>query len=152
MAKEKTAYQRWYERNKDSVNEARRKKYKSDAEYREEVKRSSSASYRSKPFVSKSGQTKEKPVVSGGTVVSYSISEAAEMVGRSISTIRLWESRGWIPAPTIVSLQRFYTDVQINLMRELLPVVSHYRLDRSPNKEAVLSAAVESVKSRWAIT
>ena len=152
MADGKTAYQRWYERNKDSMNEARRKKYKTDKAYREEVKRGSSATYRSKPFVSKAGLTKEKPVTSGGTAVSYSISEAAEFIGRSVPTIRLWEARGWIPAPTIVSLQRFYTEVQINLMRELLPVVSNYRRDRSPNKEATLSSAVESVKSRWSLT
>lgn len=149
MPTEKTAYQRWYERNKDAINESRRRKYHSDTAYREEVKRSSSVAYRAKPFVSKAGMTKEKPTVSGGTVVSYSISEAAQAIGRSVSTIRLWESRGWIPTPSIVAMQRFYTATQIGLMKELLPAVASYRIDRSPTRNTTILKAVNSIKERW---
>lgn len=148
MAKEKTSFQRWYERNKDSINSSRREKYKADPEFREQAKRSTSAAYRAKPFVSKAGASKVK-TVQGKAVVTCSMSEAAGIIGRSMPTIRLWESRGWIPAPTVDAGKRFYTVHQVSLLSELAGTLDSIRAHSLADREKVLDRVVLSIKSRW---
>lgn len=148
MAKEKTSFQRWYERNKDSINKKRRIKYKADSEYREQAKRSTSAAYRAKPFVSKAGASKVK-MVQGKSVTTCSMSEAASSIGRSMPTIRLWEARGWIPAPTVDAGKRFYTVNQVSLLSELAGTLDSLRTHNLAEREKVLAKVVSSIKARW---
>lgn len=150
MADGKTAFQKWYERNKDLVNSARRKKYHTDPEYRDEVKRSSSAYYRVRPFVSKAGQTRIKEV-SGVVQMTFPIREVADYAGRSVQTIRLWERRGWIPAPSVQAGKRFYTAAQKELLLELSSLLSSRHSMSSIDFVRALDTVVESIKSRWTL-
>lgn len=150
-SEQKTAYQRWYERNKDSLNLIRRKKYHEDPEYRDQVRRLSGVAKKAKPFVSKAGLSRVRPV--GGVFqMTYPMREVASFVGRSVQTLRLWESNGWIPAPTVNAGKRFYTAAQKELLQELASIIDSRGSIPPEEYSAAFDRTVESIKSRWSIT
>lgn len=149
MADQTTAYQRWYAKNRDKINRERREKYQSDPEYRDQAVRASRAARAARPEPSKAGQSRFKDV--GGVVVeTMSISELARFCGRSIQTIRLWESKGFIPEPTVTAGKRFYTHVQCALVRELALVMdSSLSLNRKARSD-VIAGVKAKINALWA--
>lgn len=145
---EVTPFKAWYSKHKKKINADRRAKYRTDEEYRNQVLESARAARVARPAPSKAGQSRFKEV--GGVVVeTIPISELAEYCGKSIQTIRLWESHGLIPAPTVAAGKRFYTLPQRDLVRELSVVMDSSRSLSQAERASALGFVKNKVKALW---
>lgn len=141
-----TAYQRWYAKNKEKFNSARKKKYAEDVAMRDAVV-DRQREYRKTHSVS-GGMHHRK--VGGVEVEVVRIARAAEMIGRSIQVIRIWERIGRIPLPSVTGNHRYYTMAQVKLMSELADLMNHIRYDHGTRLEAV-AKKVAYIKTNWSI-
>lgn len=116
-------FKKWYATNREKLNAKRRKRYALDpsardralnyqAEYRQRVER-----------VSTRGQPHFR-TVNGANVQVFRIHGAASMIGCSIEFIRKYELAGVIPKSIFPSTQRYYTQSQINLMKDFYEAMS----------------------------
>ena len=144
----KTGFARWYEENREAHNAARRKRYKSDKAYREEINLKAAEYRRENPAPSRAGLSSMKTV--GGKLVRvYRLGEVAKMIGRSQQTVRKWEAEGYIPKPSITSAHRFYTDHQVKLLSELADLIE---VTWKGNREVfttVVAAKRAEISANW---
>lgn len=145
-----TPFKRWYDKNKKTINSKRKDKYHSDPAARADAVQKQ-REYRAKnPTPSRAGEGRMK-LCGGKLVESFRISEVAESIGRSVQTIRLWERNGLIPAPTVESSYRFYTGIQVVLLRELADVIALNRHEPSAIYDAALEEKRKEIFARWAL-
>lgn len=145
-ARAREAYKKWWKANRAVLNARRAARYHGDAEYRKSAIERQSR-YRKASTARPSDGVKTR-VVNGVRLRVFSISQTSDLVGRSVQTLRLWQSKGWIPEHTMGGVQRFYSDAQVQLMIELAGVLDlHY-----PTKAERMQAVEEKVKdvaTRW---
>lgn len=116
-----TAFDRWYEREGDKLNESRRSRYQSDPEYRKRAIERSREYRRNGP---KNGPRKEYRLQNGKKIRVYRISEAAKKAKTNPTAIRRWETAGVIPDVRESEFNgsnsiRYYTTDQIKIIREV---------------------------------
>lgn len=143
----KSAYRKWYDKNRETHNERRRQAYASDPKLREkalEKQREYRATERGN-----NGDGKHFRKVGNKKVEVFRIGTVAEIVGRDIQVLRLWEKKGRIPKPTIKSAQRFYTQRQVDLIQEFVQLMDEVRYQRNTREEA-LSKKTAEIKAQWA--
>lgn len=148
--KTKSAFSKWYEQHREGLNSARRLRYQNDPEYRGEVLRTQRERRQASPVPSRAGASRYKEV-GGSTVYTYRISEVAEMVGKTVQTIRLWEAQGYIPKPTIPSEKRFYTKHQASLIVELSAVLDIKRRVPMSDRGDPLRQVLTKITSQWSL-
>lgn len=129
MATKQSAYQKWYEANKDEFNRRRRARYKKDPAVQAAAIKQA-AKYR-KENPRQPSEPKHYRTVNGNSVEVFRIGAASEMVGRSEQMIRIWERDGKIPRPTVKSKHRYYTMSQVKLMREFSELMDQIRYDQT---------------------
>jgi hypothetical protein len=140
-------FKRWYEENKTSISERRKRIYQADPELRAEI-RAKQREYRQKhPPESRAGAPRYKEV-NGRSVQVFRIGEAAALVGRDEQTLRIWEERGVIPRVTVPGVHRNYTVTQVNLMKELVEVIDKHRYERETLQVETQSKSDE-IYQKW---
>ena len=118
-------YQKYYEDNKDDINDKRRRRYESDEDYRSRVLKHSQT-YRDKkrkePGVRmpRYSQVKEYDTGDGGTIHLFSVGAFATFVQRSVQSISHWEKQGLIPKTPFRDSRghRLYTRTMIESVKE----------------------------------
>ena len=125
--KESFRFSVWYEKNGEARNAKRREEYANNPEVRERIKaRNAEARARNRKAVLEERRQqhlfkvtptagwKEEELPGVGKV--YSIGALSALTGRSVKTLRLWESRGEIPDPVHRdrTKNRLYTREQLN--------------------------------------
>jgi hypothetical protein len=135
-------FRRWYERNKDEFNSARKARYNSDPEYRQKVIEYARTSRQR-------AKVRPKPPKK-----FYSISETAERASTTSTAIRYWESKGFFPRPDTGTVRRytlheaelvqfFFTELpRIHLLFQTKEL-SHAQYD------AELEAVANNIKKSW---
>lgn len=144
--KSRTAYQKWYQTNKASFNEKRKKKYHSDPEVREKAISNAKKYRQENPR--QNGEEQHYREVGGKVVEVFRITETANRIGRSVESIRSWEKKGWIPTPSIDSTHRYYTIKQIQLLKDFAEFIDQVRYDREVRALAIKKKSSE-LYSLW---
>ncbi len=115
--KKKWDYSEYYDRNRNDINRKRRERYAKDQAYRDKVVKSA-VEAKSKKVEERGGKVVRE--YEGQEVLGYRIGTAAQMLGKSVPTLRFWESEGLIPKPIFEGFQRVYTVFQVTLMQNLV--------------------------------
>lgn len=110
MAKD-TTFNRWYDRHKEEYNEARRKRYQEDKEYRERMQTSSRESNRAKR------QDRKVITVSPSLVP---LKEVAKIIDRAPACLYRLEEIGVIPETLKIEGVRYFNRRQISLIQDYL--------------------------------
>lgn len=145
--KESKSFKDWYQENKETISSRRKKLYREDPEHREAVKLRQAEYRKTHPPLSRAGRSKFK-IINGIKVEVFRIGETSQRVGRDEQTIRGWEDRGLIPAPTAPGVHRNYTEKQIALMKELADLIDNSRYDKEGLQVAIAAKSIE-IKSNW---
>lgn len=143
----KNTFKKWYEKNKGKLSEKRMARYKEDAAYREKNVARTAKRRENFPEPSRAGESRVKEV-NGKPVEAFRISEVGAMIGIGIQTIRGWEASGIIPTPSVKSVHRFYSTMQITLMKELADLCNQHRYDRA-NRASVIASKSAEVWAKW---
>lgn len=144
-------FKKWYATHKEALSLKRKKKYQSDPAHREAVK-ARQADYRaSHPTPSRAGEARFKQV-NGKTVEVFRIGEVGAMIGRSDQTIRDWEAQEIIPKPTVKSPHRYYTKVQVSLMKGLADLIDVVRHDGNEVLSAAIATKSAEIHKKWKTT
>ncbi len=126
-------YKAWYEQNKERVSEARKRRYETDPAYREKIhdrnlkvrttkKRADLQVKREEDKAKKAeAETPWREVTIGGQVY-LTIGALARVLGKSVKTLRLWESQGILPKTGHRAPRgdRLYTPEEVLDLRERL--------------------------------
>jgi DNA-binding transcriptional MerR regulator len=124
----------WYEDNAERWNNARRSRYENDPEYRERVlaqNRASRDKRKEEDGVDAAAVEKAKKADPGEAWMEFmddagqvwlTIGALARALGKSVKTLRLWETKGWIPEAVqrTPKGERLYTPEQVLSIREKL--------------------------------
>jgi DNA-binding transcriptional MerR regulator len=126
-------FKKWYEKNGDRLNKARRARYKSDPDYRKAVLETNLASRRRRQQAKNEATGVENSarrvdvqnvwrIVEKDGEQFFTISTLGRVLGKSIKTLRVWESKGILPETPHRSAkgERLYTSAQILDIREKL--------------------------------
>lgn len=149
-SREKSAFKAWYEKNKDSLSEQRRRRYQADPEFREAVLARAAQWRRDNPEkVSRVGQAGLKDI-NGRKLECFRMSEACRRIGCSDQSIRDWEASGLIPEPTVQSAHRYYTAAQIELLRDFFEFMTAVRYDKL-NRTRLVAEKSSELRNRWVI-
>ena len=145
---QKSAYRRWYEKNKEQFNAKRRQRYQEDDEYREKALENT-RTYRSEGV--RHPELADTPMYrewNGELIEVFRISTVAEMIGRSVQAIRKWEKNEIIPKPYFGRGHRVYTANQIKLLKKVAAFSDKYRYNRA-KYYAKLEKLVNEVYEKW---
>jgi hypothetical protein len=129
-------FKEWYDKNKNTFNESRRKRYAEDSEYRDRIRNWNKRVHEAKREKALSERNKEKAAVKiklrstapvqreidGQTVVLFPIGVLAKAVGRGVQSLRRYERSGRIPKTPYKAKNgmRLYTAEQIEKIRAIL--------------------------------
>lgn len=131
MANKPGYFSKYYEENKEDINERRRKRYDEDPEYKERVLRSS-RDYRKRKREEHGGDRRartpryarptEVETGDGGTIELYSVGFAARLLKRNVQTINHWEAAGVLPSTPYRDERgfRFYTIGMIKAIKDAI--------------------------------
>jgi len=108
-------FKSWYEENKAEYNKKRRERYKKDKKYHDKTVAFSQATKAKKAAEKGDRVVREWE---GQEIYVHRIGEVSSEIGKSVFTIRDWESSGAIPKPIFPGAQRVYTDHQLKLLKE----------------------------------
>lgn len=130
----------YYERNKDSISERRKSRYRDDPEYREKVKE------RAKKY-------KEDNPVSRATVFVpdeyvMTLVEAATQLEINISTLRDWIKLEMLPQPAKYGTVYYLTEQQFKLVEQMADFVKTYGA-RSARQSTQFAELKEYIAANW---
>ncbi len=134
------AFKDWYARNRDKLNRRRRKRYRTDEDYREKQLGST------KRWRKKSAKAKAKLPVPPKTV--FTIGEVAEKLNCEQKTIRTLEKANLIPSTSDGVHHRRFNKRQIALIGKVVAFRKrvHYR---DPDYRPGLKSLSAAVHSQW---
>jgi len=144
--RQRHTFQRWYQKNGGQLNAKRRQRYADDPEYRERAKAVSRVARTRRKERGGVSETTVMRIINGVEVELYRVSAAAEMIGKSPDTIRLWCRKGWIPDGE-TGEHRLYRLHQIKLLKTLALMLEQHRYAK--NYQKVLKACVAHIHKKW---
>lgn len=144
-------FKEWYAKNKERLAEARRARYASDPAYREKCQRLNREA-RDRKYEAEAKEKREEDKAKRAEPVSpwkqveqngktyLTIGALARALGKSVKTLRLWESKGLLPKATTRSQRgdRLYSPELVIEIREKL--LAEGKVDDSAPKERVFSS------------
>lgn len=135
MTGKNRAYSDWYERNKETFNKKRKKRYHSDPEYKATVR-----GYQK-------GTPKEPlPPVEG----LFTLAEAAAQIGKNAACLYAWEREGLVPQAYRRGAQRVYTAHQVELLKKLTTVLVRGKYS-AIKYHSLKQAVIEEIKKEWTL-
>jgi hypothetical protein len=138
LPKKTTAFREWYTKNKEQLSEKRKQRYAQDPEYRERAMEAS-RKYRhdqSTPIVPPS----DAPI---------SFAEAADRIGRHVSTLHEWRRKKLFPKPKHYGGRLWFSEKQVLLLTKLKEVIRVYGNRRGKAKQHQLKEMVASIGANW---
>lgn len=102
-------FHKWYDQKKDALSEARKKRYKTDPEYRKKCI-ANARRYRQR----KAEERQDIP-----PQYKYSSRDAADAVGVTTNDLRAWRLRDHYPTPMTVLGRQYFTETQVALLQRL---------------------------------
>jgi len=141
-----TNYDKWYEKNKDLVADKKRKKYKDDAEYREQIKARARSVYKLKSNVDEDGYLVHTAVHKGATRNFYKMSRLLEESGISRGALATMINNGVIPEVYHSGKQKLFTLTQIRLVGEY---VSARKATTTPESLGILGLVKARILQQW---
>ena len=108
----------WYEKNKEEFNRKRRLRYHTDPKYREDRLQEVKRGYRRNQATNIG---RDRRVLHANGRRFLSIGRLAEVLNRSVQTVREYHYNGVIPDATHVDARgwRLYTTYQVQLLRDV---------------------------------
>lgn len=134
-AKISATYKKWYKKNREEFNRKRAEKYAADPARREAANAYAKEYRERNPAKPANGIRYYE--YQGAKMEVFKIGVVAEMLNKSIQTIRIWEKAGHIPPPSYESSHRAYTMVQINLLEEFGKMMSEVRYNPAKRAEEI---------------
>src|SRR5437763_811710 len=120
----KSTYQKdWYEKNKERLSAKRKKRYAENSAYRQRLVETSRRR--------RSGeQPPPTPPVPADAPISFE--EAADRLGKGLSTLREWRRRQFLPEPTRHNRGLWFSEKQVTLLGKLKEYLEEYGNCRRP--------------------
>ena len=144
--KAKSAYLKWYKANRVVLNRTRRARYSEDTDKRLSIIERQRQYRKDNPPAPPARKT--LPDRRGRVVEVFRMGEMAEIIKRDEQIVRIWEKRGYIPAPSIPSPHRYYTHGQVLLLTEFSDLMRELRYDAEA-RERLMPAKSRDIASRW---
>jgi len=137
-------FQRWYKKNRQSRNEARRRRYEEDKAFRL-AERERVRAYKEKK--APKGPRNTFRDLDGKDVIVVRIGKAAEIAGTTPDTLRHYESEGLVPIPTWDDEpQRLYTKAQCKLMKKMVDL---RRKTRAASTHPTVQKLITEIFDHW---
>lgn len=160
----RSQFQEWYAENGDDLNAKRKERYANDPAYRDQTLRTNQRWRDKRKRANRKEREKQrkaaklKPTestwktvdieVDGVLTPMYTIGALARAIGRGISTVRVWEREGILPATEHRSPKgdRLYSVDQVAKLRKLLKKTGRLKDAKLLQKKRVPEAVVRMVK------
>jgi len=151
MRAQEKKFDRWYQTNRDEHNRKRREQYAKDPARREKARR------QAREYRERTREPREKAgfvrvqVGPDRSVLCWRIGKVADYLGRYTKTLRVWESAGLIPAPTVrFDHRRVYTEEQVSLIAALSRFLKKNRyVTHKSNYQKKLDRIVQKIQEEW---
>lgn len=132
-------YKEWYEKNKQRLSEKKKTLYLTDKEYRESaIKRSTEQRQKRKVELFSDGYT-------------ISLSQAADMIGVTVWTLREWRKKYYFPEPKHKGNRVWFHPQQIPLLEKLQHFFYQNGVRTSKEIRPKLEALIQEIASQWEI-
>lgn len=117
----KNYWKLYYERNKERLSEKKRQRYKTDASYREALKKSAklrATLYKASKRLAKTDKIK---TIYGLEEPYFSLKAMSRFVGLDYTILRKWQSTGFVPQPIYFKGKRgIYSESQARYLRDFI--------------------------------
>jgi len=133
----KSAYEKWYQKNKQRLSDKRKKQYAENAEYRQRALEASRR-YRS---------GERTPRVPANAPIS--LAQAAERLDVGASTLREWRRMKYFPEPKHHNRALWFTEKQVSLLKSLRDFFQKYRMRHPKVKEQRLREVRAFICANW---
>lgn len=141
------AWRNWYAKHRDEHNLKRREQYAQDEEKRKAILERQQKARRERPKPESDGRQYRN--VGGRVVQVFRVGEVAQAIGKDVQSIRIWERAEKIPKPTIPGGHRYYTEGQLELIKQFSDLMTELRYDPL-RREKEVSALCAAIKAQWA--
>lgn len=104
-----TAFKRWYEANKESLAERRKRRYHENEKYRKEL-------------LAKSAESRKQRRMEALNLPPQYVhthSDVSEKLGIDPERLRFWLRKNYYPTPFSLNKRNFFTEGQLNLLSSL---------------------------------
>jgi len=108
LRKKESGFRKWYQENKERLWEKRRQRYAQDAEYREHALEAS-----------KKRRRGERSLTTPPEEALLSFAQAAERIGRHVSTLHEWRRKKLFPEPKRHNGRLWLSERQVCLLKDL---------------------------------
>lgn len=132
----------WYAENKDGLNAAKKKRYKNDPAYKEAAKNRVHEQYREAHGIFEDGS--RIVYLDGDQYVAYKLSDASEILGININTLRGYFQREYLP-------MTYFDDSRLKLVTvDQLPLIQRFltAMEKLPAREAAKKTA-KYIGNHW---
>jgi len=148
----------YYEKNKNELSAKRKAAYRADPERRAKAQlRQARVRREAKERRSDAGEELIYRTIDGVKVQVFRIGAVAKKIGKSVETIRKWESTGIIPLPLPVdrdvsATHRYYTQHQVDLLAKLSAEADKYRYARGTSiRRDTVNKMSQYIAENWAL-
>lgn len=111
-SRNRESVRRWYAAHSKEYNSKRRQAYANDPDLRAKAQQRAKE-YRAKRAEGKKIERVLTRIVNGVEQEVFSSGYAAQQIGKTPQSLRAWETKGWLPKPTIEGKHRLYTYGQV---------------------------------------
>lgn len=131
-------YEKWYQDNKASLSERRKKKYAEDKEYRQKAVQAA------RDYRASKGAPKPD---------SYSLTfgDMAEALGVTLWTLRQWKEKNYYPSPLSHGGRLWFTEGQAGLLFKIAEFFKMHGPRVSGSAKSSLEDVTNLVYANWAI-
>jgi MerR HTH family regulatory protein len=138
LTKTESSFRRWYAKNRERLSQKRKQRYAEDAEYRQ---RAVEGSRRRRGGGANSTTPPNDAPISFG--------QAAERIGRHVSTLHEWRRKKLFPEPKHYGGRLWFSEKQVLLLTKLREVIRVYGNRRGKVKQHQLKDVVASIGASW---
>jgi hypothetical protein len=131
------AFRKWYEtKGRQLLSEKRKRQYREDPAYREQVKQRSEA-YRKQ-------RRQERP-----SKYSVSYAAAADYLGTTTTHLTRWWQRGWFPEPYELRGRYYFTKPQVSLLVGLTMFLVNKQRKLTAKEDHQRQLITEFIGANW---
>lgn len=147
---------KWWNENRDKINEKRNQKYKDDPEYRAKARERARAYRERKRAERETANANPKITLNGKARSAMTTQDVCDHADVTPARIKYMQRAGYLPNALVTRPVRLYTTRQANLIRDLEVFLRQHqdtlRGPTTPQSEAVskkLDAKTTSIKKQW---
>lgn len=133
-------YSKWYQGNKKALLAERRKRYKTDPEYRKQMRLNA----RLRREEVKKADLQDKP--SGA---DHLLKDVCEEIGCNIASFHTMVHNGYIPEVLVWKRKAYLSDTQKDLVTDLVQSIANKDRKALSHPTPETQAALEAIKTNW---